>query len=295
MKKVFRRWFTWVHQSAAFLTLGVLFVAALLIWYAVIIESSRDKLTVAFLNIGQGDAIFIEAPNGVQMLIDGGSDRSILRELGNLMPFYDRSLDMIVVTNPDKDHYGGFADVLERFKVFVFVEPGVIKKDPAYQELESLVEKEGAARVLARRGMQFVLDKKRDIALTILFPDRDVPELETNTGSIVAKLAYGKVSILLMGDAPSAIEKYLVTLDGGALHADILKVGHHGSKTSSDKYFLAAVSPAYAVISSGKDNRYGHPHKEVLGNLSSLNIPYLNTANEGRIVFLSDGQTIWKK
>lgn len=290
-----RAWLRWLRENALPIILAALLLGTLFIWYAVYVESSRDRLTVAFLNVGQGDSIFIEAPNGKQILIDGGPDRSVLRELGKVMPFYDRSLDAILVTNPDRDHYAGFIDVLRRFKVSAFIEPGVVKKDPAYEDLLKFVEKEGAEHIYARRGMNILLDEMNGVSLAILFPDRDVPELDPNTGSVVAKLTYGKTSVILMGDAPSAIEKYLVALDGGALHADVLKVGHHGSKTSSDSYFLSAVSPSYAIISSGADNRYGHPHKEVLANLAAAKIPYLNTAQEGGVIFVSDGQSIWKK
>lgn len=290
-----KAWLLWLRKNILPIILAALLTATLLIWYAVYRESSRDKLTVAFLNVGQGDSIFIEAPNGKQMLIDGGPGRSILRELGKVMPFYDRTLDAILVTNPDRDHYAGFVDVLPRFSVSTFIEPGVVKRDPAYEDLLKLVEKEEAEHIYARRGMEILLDETNGVSLAILFPDRDVPELDPNTGSVVAKLTYGKTSILLMGDAPSAIEKYLTALDGGALQADVLKVGHHGSKTSSDPYFLSAASPSHAVISSGADNRYGHPHKEVLANLAAAEIPYLNTAEEGRITFVSDGRSIWKK
>src|SRR3989344_299224 len=229
----------------------------LVIWYAVFSESRGDVLTVAFLDIGQGDAIFIEAPNGNQVLIDGGPNKSVLRALGKMMPFYDHTIDAIVATHPDQDHISGLVDVLNRFSVAAVFEPGVNASTSAYQTFEKTIADKKVPRILARRGMRIVLDE--GVFLNILFPDRDVNNTETNTASIVAQLHYGNTNVLLTGDSPQAIEKYLVSLDGKTLHSDVLKPGHHGSKTSSSLEFVTAVTPTYAVISSGKDNKYGHP------------------------------------
>jgi len=125
----------------------------IIVWSAVfLIGSSQGDLTVAFLDIGQGDAIYIEAPNGTQVLIDGGPNKSILRELGKVMPFWDRSIDVVMMSHPDLDHIGGLPAVFERFSVEYFVTPGVDSDTGAYQTLVSDVEKEKAQTILARRG-----------------------------------------------------------------------------------------------------------------------------------------------
>ncbi|KKS15767.1 MAG: Beta-lactamase domain protein [Parcubacteria group bacterium GW2011_GWB1_41_6] len=257
------------------------------VWYAVIFES-RQGVLVAFLDVEQGDAIFIQSPNGSQVLIDAGPGSKVLGELSKVMPFYDRSLDLIIVTHPDSDHIGGFPDVLKNFKAGKIVEPGVDSETGLYREFQRLAELEGAERILARRGMKFILDK--NVYLLILFPDRDVAGLDTNDASIVAKLVYGNNSFLFTGDSPKKIEEYLVSLDGKNLDVDVLKAGHHGSKTSSAEEFLNAVSPVYAVVSAGKDNRYGHPHQEVLDALNNLGIKALRTDESGAIKIKSNGQ-----
>jgi competence protein ComEC len=260
------------------------------IWYAVFVETRGDILKIVFLDVGQGDSIFIEAPNGNQMLVDGGPNKQVLRALGNVMPFYDHTIDVVVATHPDQDHISGLIDVLNRFSVAAVFESGVHASTNAYQTLEKTIADKKIPRILARRGTRVVLDE--DVFLNILFPDRDVSNMETNTGSIVAELHYGNTNVMLTGDSPQSIEKYLVSLDGKALKSDVLKPGHHGSKTSSSQEFVAAVAPQYAVISSGKNNRYGHPHKEILDTLKQFGISILRTDINGTVIFQSDGESI---
>lgn len=275
--------------------LGGLLLLNFFVWYAVFAEERKSILTVSVLDIGQGDAIFIEAPNGNQILIDGGPDNKVLRRLGEILPFYDRSIDMLIVSNPDKDHIAGFVDVLRRYEVAKVMEPGTVSQTAVYRELEKEIEKEMAGKITARRGMRAVLDGANGVFLDILFPDRDVSGLSTNDGSIVARLIYGGTSFLLTGDSPRSVESYLVSLDGDKLRSDVLKVGHHGSRTSTGEAFLGYVSPQYAVISSGRNNKYGHPHKETTESLQKFGIPYFNTATAGTIVFQSDGDQVFPR
>ena len=281
-------------KNTTWLLLVVLLVASVFVVYAVFVGENDGLLTVSFLDVGQGDAIFIEAPNGTQMLVDAGSGKQVLRELQKVMPFYDRSIDIVLATHPDKDHIGGMPGVLERFFVSQFIEPGVLADSGTYTELLGLVESERAKHVLARRGMKIRLDE--NVYFEILFPDRDVSGLETNTASVVGKLVYRETSFLLTGDSPKNIEHFLVTLDGnlpvGNLDVDVLKAGHHGSKTSSSEEFVMATSPEFTVISAGKDNQYGHPHREVVELLRASGTAVLETSKGGMIVFTSDGNSV---
>jgi len=267
-------------------------VITIFIWYAVLVEDRRGVLTVAFLDIGQGDAIYIEAPNGNQMLIDGGPPKAVLSALRTVMPFYDRTIDMIMVTNPDKDHMAGFIDVLESYKVGMVLEPGTVGASAEYKILERLVSEERAKKTIARRGQIIWLDKKHGVGFQILFPDRDILGLATNDGSIVGRLFYGDTSIMFTGDSPDNIERYLVSLDGKSLRSDVLKVGHHGSRTSTTQEFVGFVSPTMAVISDGKGNSYGHPHKETLDSLEKFGIIVFRTDQVGTIMMESDGESI---
>ncbi len=281
--------------------LVVLLLGATLSLYAVFREERSGILTVAFLNVGQGDAIFIDAPNGNQMLIDGGPGKAVLRELSKVMPFYDRSIDVVIATHADQDHVGGLPDVLKKYKIGLFLEPGVPGESSSYNELEKIVaeksqgltlgnlEGETLKKILARRGME--IDLGDGAILQVIFPDRDPAGMDTNMASVVAKMIYGENEFLLTGDSPIAIENYLVSLEsqGQTLASDVLKVGHHGSKTSTSQQFVSVVSPEYAIISVGKDNRYGHPNQEILDTLNNFGAKILRTDQSGRIVFKSDG------
>jgi competence protein ComEC len=270
--------------------LGILLVVTIVLWGAVLREERGGVLTVAFLNIGQGDAIYIEAPNGRQMLMDSGPTRAVLSELSKVMPWYDRSIDMLLVTNPDKDHMAGFIDVLKSYIVDAVFESGTFPGTQVYKELEKTITDVGVKKMLAHRGMTIWFDA--DTKLTILYPDRDVSTLTSNDGSIVAKLSYGNTSVMLTGDAPQGVEKWLVQLDGNNLKSNVLKVGHHGSRTSTSPEFVGFVEPSFAVISDGVHNKYGHPHKETLDTLSRFSVPVLRTDLQGTIVMHSDGDSV---
>lgn len=269
---------------ARIVLIGILIFGNIFVWTV----SPPHGLKVSFLNIGQGDSIFIEGPTGIQMLIDAGPpDKSVLRELGSVMPVFDRSIDAVVETHPDQDHLGGISDVFERYQVGTFLEPGIPNDTKATKATVLAVQKSGAKDVLARRGMRLILGG--GAYADILFPDRDVSKIETNTGSIVMRVVYGNTSFLLNGDSPQVIEKYLVSIDGKNLQSTVLKAGHHGSKNSSAPEFVRAVNPEYGVFSRGCDNKYGHPAPQVVDLFQSLNIPTLDTCKSGRVTFVSDG------
>ena len=273
----------------------VLALITICVWYAVFAEDRSGILTVSFLTIGQGDAIFIDAPSGRQVLIDGGPNRSVLRELSRVMPWYDRSIDVVIATHPDADHINGLVDVFSRYTVSYAMQSSV--QDPGGPDevaLErAIAEEEGVQKMTAQRGL--IIDLGDGAYIEILFPDRGVSHVETNTGSIVARLVYGDTSLMLTGDSPQTIEKYLVQLDGARLESNVLKAGHHGSRTSSSLLFVGFVSPDDAVFSRGCDNSYGHPHQEVVDLFKRFNIPTLDTCTDGRVTFVSDGQKVTRK
>jgi competence protein ComEC len=266
-----------------------LLLGAVLVWYAVLREGN-DKLLVAFLDVREGDAIFIEAPNGNQVLIDGGPNKRVLNELSRVMPFYDRSIDVVIASHPDKDHIGGLVEVLKRFKVGILMEPGVGSDTAAYKALTTLATKEKIKKILARSGMRIVLGD--GLHFDVLFPPRgpNVGEMENNTASIVARLVYGNNSFLFTADSPKAVEIYLANAYKQKIQSDVLKVGHHGSDSSTSEFFLGYVKPEYAVISVGANNKYGHPHEAVLKRLSDFSISVLRTDKLGTIRFRSDGK-----
>lgn len=256
-------------------------------------SAESEFLAVTFLDIGQGDATLIETPDGVQMLIDGGPDGTVLRRLATELPWFDRSIDFIMGTHPDKDHIGGLVDVLKRFSVGEIItteNTGETMVASAYQK--GLLS-EGVPVVMARAGTVYQLGAST--TLTIFAPANNPAMLESNTASIVAKLSYGEIDFMLTGDAPSSIEEYLVKTHGASLASEVLKLGHHGSKTSSSDVFLDMVKPSFAVVSAGKDNSYGHPHQVVVDAVQAREINLVSTIDSGSITFETDGTTVWVK
>src|SRR3989338_20866 len=244
-------------------------------------------LTVAFLDVGQGDAIYIETPDGIQLLIDGGPDSSVLRELSSQLPHFDRTIDIVLATHSDKDHIGGLVDVLNRYEVGSIITTNNKNDTSIAETFSESVQLEGADLYTAQAGQQYQLGAST--TLFILSPLGDPTNWESNSASIVALLQYGDTSFMLTGDAGLNTEEYLVSSYGEYLQSDVLKLGHHGSKTSSGDDFLDTVRPEVAVVSAGIDNSYGHPHPSVVTSLEERDIKILDTSKQGTIVFKSDG------
>jgi competence protein ComEC len=266
----------------------VLLMITGVIWYAVYTES-RGTLRVAFLNVGQGDAIFIESPTHNQILLDGGPGTAVLGELGRVMPFYDRSLDAVMMSHPNLDHFAGFIEVLRRYSVGYDLESGRSHTIPEYTAFTTAVAERGVKKIFLRRGT--TIDLGGGAVLIILSPEeRDMGAKNLNDTMVVARLVYGKTAFLLTGDMEKGLEARLVK-NGDALSAQVLKVGHHGSKTSSSEIFLQAVRPEYSVIEVGK-NSYGHPTQEILTRLATAHSAIFRTDTDGTIIFESDGENV---
>lgn len=254
----------------------------------------QPRLRVSVLTIGQGDSILIQGPTGIDMLVDGGPDHSVLRQLPKELGLFDRSIDIVVETHPDKDHIAGLSDVFARYAVSNFMSPGIPNNTGPTLALEHAVAIEpGVHAFIARRGMRIHLGG--GAYADVLFPDRDEStQKATNDGSVVMRVVYGATSFMLTGDLPSTMEDYLVALDvgDGNLTSTVLKAGHHGSKYSTDDAWLAAVHPTIVAISAGKDNTYGHPNPDTLARIKNEGARILSTIDSGTLHFVSDGVTV---
>ncbi len=250
-------------------------------------QSSHQKFIFAMLDVGQGDALFIESPTGTKVLVDAGPPKKIIPALSKVLSPLSREIDAIIITNPDADHISGFLDILKNYKVDRVFEPGTLNDSKIFQNLQDEIKKQDIPEILARRGM--VLDLGGGAVINILFPDRDVSAWSTNDGSIVSRLSYGNDSILLTGDATIKTEQIILKEnDPLLLKSTILKVGHHGSRTSTSDSLIKTISPIYAFISDGKDNKYGHPHRETLETLAKYGVKIMRTDLLGTIVFSCD-------
>lgn len=279
------------NKKLIWVVLGVLVCLNVVAWVVVWNLSQPRFLEVVFFDVGQGDAIFIETPERFQVLIDGGPDLTVLEKLGKEMPFYDRTIDLIILTHPEHDHYFGLFEVLKRYEIKNILWTGIIRDTAEYQEWMKLLEEEGAEIRIAEAGQKIIFQEDPLIFMEILHPFENLTGKETkytNDTSIVAELVFGDVSFLFTGDISKKIEKELV-YEYIDLNSDVLKVAHHGSKTSSCLEFIEAVSPDIAVISVG-ENRWNHPHPEVLANLNQFGIQVLITRELGDIKIISDGK-----
>ncbi|MCB9147732.1 MAG: ComEC/Rec2 family competence protein [Caldilineaceae bacterium] len=271
-------------------TAGALCVAGLVVWGGVLSQPD-GRLHVYFLDIGQGDGIFIETPSGRQVLIDGGSSpQALFSELGAVMPFWDRTIDLLVLTHPDGDHMNAQIEVPQRFAVERALDTITSQQNLDAEPWRTAMQAASTEVVLQHTGGW--LDLGDGASLWVLWPPPNGFEAEDidNENSLVLKLVYGNFSVLLTGDAGLPSEAGMVA-QGLPLAATVLKVGHHGSTTSTGADFLQAVNPVAAVIQVGVDNRYGHPTDEVLQALAGRLL--LRNDRQGRIHVWSDGSQMW--
>lgn len=254
-------------------------------------QNSHKEFSFTMLDVGQGDALFIESPTGTQVLVDGGPPKKILGSLKKVMSPFDRSIDAIIITNPDQDHIGGLSDILKFYKVGKVFESGTWSDSKIYENLEKEITDKKIPDILAKKGMR--LDMGGGAVIDILFPDRNVFDWPTNDGSVVVKLSYKGNNFMLTGDAPTKTEKLILEKNSKeGLQSDFLKLGHHGSRTSTSKEFLEAVGPRYALISAGLKNKYGHPHKEILDLLNEFKVKILRTDELGTIIIKCDNMGV---
>ena len=257
------------------------------IWSVIFEQISDGILEITFFDIGQGDSIFIETSDGKQVLIDGGPDNSILEKLNQTMSFYDRTIDLVILTHPDADHITGLVKVLNYYQIEHILTSGLEKDTAIYMKWKELIEEKNISLSLAQQGQRIIL--QNNVILEILWPDQNLISSYSNPAnnvSVVTRLVYDDIEILLTGDIEKKVENYLVNQDF-ELESDILKLAHHGSKSSTIFNFLKAVNPKIAVISVGEDNRYKHPSQEVLERIKDLII--YRTDEDGDICILTDG------
>jgi competence protein ComEC len=276
-----------IKNNIGWLVLIALALGATFICLAVFGRILSGGLMVEFLDVGQGSSALILAPEGKQVLIDGGPGDTVLARLGEEMPLFDKKIELVILTHPDSDHISGLIEVLKRYGVEQILETGIADNTAEYKEWNDLIAQKNIPVIFAAVGQKIKI--AQNLELDILYPfgkinGQDFSD-KTNASSIVAKLIYGQNSFLFTGDAEKDTE-WILDFSQIDLRADILVVGHHGSKNSTTAEFLAAVAPRLAVISVGAKNKYGHPAPEILERLKGLDI--LRTDLAGNINFSCD-------
>ncbi len=285
-----------IYKYGRWYILGAFALVAGCVWSAVFLaQAHHGLLLLSILDVGQGDAIFIDAPHGSQVLIDGGPNNAVLARLGEIMPFWDRSLDAVILTHPHADHLDGLIAVLDRYQVGVVIESGVNHSIAEYELWRRKVKERGIRRIVAVRGG--IVHLGGGARLDILAPDRpyDAESVRNiHEAVVVLRVTFASSTALLMADAEAPRERELLA-SGIDIRSEVLKVGHHGSKTSTAEIFLRAVQPRLAAISAGAKNRYGHPTQEVLDRLAAAGVQIFRTDRDGTVTLASDGRNFFRR
>ncbi len=257
------------------------------------VAPGQNPLKVAFLDVGQGDSILIQAPNGQTMLIDGGRSTSLANSviIPKLKEWGARQVDVLIPTHPDLDHIAGLVGVLENYPVKLAALTGQVHSTQIYERLLTDIRDKNVEALKVRTGTAIPFDSS--VKIDVLNPDDAAVNNadDTNNASIVLKLTYGATSFLLTGDAELPADKAILD-HGFDVRSTVLKLGHHGSRTSTNEDWLNHVQPQLGIISVGKDNSFGHPHPEVIAALDKLKIPYIRVDEHGTITVTSDGAAI---
>ena len=259
-----------------------LLISLILIGGFLIADLPGDKLQVSFLDVGQGDSIFVRTPEDYFILIDGGPSMSVLEKITDVMPRYNRTIDLVVLTHPHADHVNGLVEVLRRYDVQRLMLVGTPSWNPYYRKLLEV----DIPIVYAKADRDYMVGSH--LIADIIWPEKSMigKEIENlNNASIAMRLVSRDASFMLTGDAETEREHEIIE-SGFDLSTDIFKAGHHGSRTASSNEFLDKVGPSVVVIQSGEDNNFGHPHKEALLNFMEKGIEVRRNDIEGRVDFI---------
>lgn len=245
----------------------------------------KGTLAVHYIDVGQGDSTFIELPNNETILIDAGEKTAAEKIINEIKTLGYEKIDYIVATHPHADHIGGLSKVIETFSIGNIYMPKAVTTSKTYETLLQTILEKNLKVKIAKNGVNVI--EQNDFKVFFLAPNSEAYE-ELNNYSAVLKITYHENSFLFMGDAQTESENEIQE----DVKVNVIKVGHHGSDTSSSKDFVERVTPTYAVISAGKDNRYHHPHPSVVTRWQKSGAEILRTDECGDITMTSDGKTI---
>lgn len=255
-------------------------------------QQAKNDLFVSFLDIGQGDSTLIRTPQHHTILIDAGPTGAVLQKLGKALPFYDRAIDLAIITHPQTDHFAGFLDVAERYTIKQLITSDIPYKSPEWSAFTQKV-------VAHRIPVSFVSSERTitiedGVSIELVWPISTAVDTlhlpDANEGSVVALLRYGEHEFLFTGDISADTEAQLLA-HNLIPDIDILKVAHHGSKTSSSEEFIAQAQPEIAVMMLGRDNTFGHPNARTLRTLNQAGVIFYRTDTDGDVTVASDGNT----
>lgn len=251
----------------------------------------EQQLSVSFLDVGQGDAILIRTPLNQKILIDAGPDANILPAISPELGFFEKKIQLAIITHPDADHIAGFTEILRRYEVETILLTGVQHNTQWYRDILEQIAEQDIPTILAHADTDLAFG---DVFVDVFYPhDYLLTELpaDANAASVSTRISYGDTAVMLTGDLDVHAEEKVLATDQ-ELSAQVFKLGHHGSRTASSEEFIAAINPEIVIVSAGEDNKFGHPHAEVMERVKNKQV--LETAKEGSIRLVSDGRE-WKR
>ncbi len=281
----------WIRRSKetlsrAFIQFVSLLIPVGIIWWQILVNGPPAQFTAHFLDVGQGDAAAIRSPTGATILVDGGPDRHVTKNL--LASRGIRRIDLLVLSHPHADHINGLVELVEGGNVGLVLMGKSSDSSPEYSEFRAAVSDRAIPKITAKEGMK--LQVGPDLLACVLSDSHMSKDSDLNNESLVLKIEYGDLSLLFAGDVEEEGELDLLGLRQD-LRSSILKVPHHGSDRSADRTFLKSVKPKAAIISAGKDNRFGHPSRAAIRNLKSLGTEIYRTDQDGNVTITSDGKS----
>lgn len=283
----------WLKSQKTIKTwLILLAIAGVIAWISALQIPAKGQLAIYFLDIGQGDATLIQEPDGDQTLIDGGPGSSVLEQLGNQMPYWDKTIEQVVLTHPDADHLGGLVEVLKNYQVDRIITTDAVHTSNLYREWLGLIEEKKVPVEYPKQGAD--LDWGEGLHFWVLWPERSFKEGQPknlNDTSLVGRLTYGATSFIFPGDAEiSVLDK--IADSPYPLKSDVAHASHHGAKNGADEKFFEKVDPDWVIISVGANNRYGHPTAEALDLFNRIGAQIRRTDQDGTILATSDGNNV---
>lgn len=272
------------NKKVIYFFLVTFLAVALILGIIIVASKKKSDLRVYFLDVGQGDAILVTSGNN-QVLIDSGRNgRVTLENLGKAMPFWDRKLETLIVTHPDADHYGGFDEILDFYKVENIIKTEAKNDSGEWLNLLDKLKNKKVTEINPGVGTKIIFPS--GATMEIIYPVSNLADAkeDKNENSIVTRLVFGENEFLFTGDLSKEGEAVLLASNLN-IEADFLKVAHHGSHSSTSLEFLKKVNPKDAIISVGKNNSYGHPHKEVVDSFKDRMTRVWRTDIDGTIKY----------
>jgi len=279
-----------MHKKTKF-SIIILLLIILIVYY--IFEDHSDILRVCFINVGQGDSIFIKTPQNKNILIDGGPSADLVQKIGQMHAYKNHKIDILILTHAHADHYYGLIEIVKRYKIKLILWCGIDAHNSDYLYFKELIK--DLDTKIAILGQEYLIEP--NLRIKIFYPTHYLQEEEVtdlNNTSVSLILSYQNIDFWLAGDLTCEGEKEILEQNSN-LESEIYKTNHHGSRWSNCDYILDAIAPQIAIIQSGIDNTFGHPHQETLERLEQRNIKILRNDQVGDIWIYSDGEKYWVK